>query len=126
MNGLVFAADNILGDVCGDAAAALVGGMGIPATDQVNTTGETGKHFYEPLHGSAPDIAGTGRANPTATMLTVGELWRGRNLMSLRQALHTGLRDVLSAGIRTPDMGGTATTQQYGDAVIKAFLQSAK
>lgn len=128
MSQRVFAADNLLGDICGDAAAACVGGMGIPPTDQWNTDGTTRKHFFEPLHGSAPVIAGRGIANPTATLLTVGEVFWAHGLGMLRTAVHRALHDVIDSGIRTQDIPGgshNTTTTNFADAVIQEFLRQA-
>lgn len=127
MNHRVFAADNILGDLCGDAAAALTGGLGFPATDEVNTTGETGKHFVEPLGGTAPLLRGQNRVNPTAAQLCVGELWRGFGFPELQARLERSIRSVLVGGIRTQDVrGGRATTTEYSEAVIQAFLRDSQ
>jgi isocitrate/isopropylmalate dehydrogenase len=117
----VFAADNLLGDICGDAAAGLVGGLGIPPTNSFNTTGRTGKYFFEPLHGSAPDIAGKGIANPTATMLTVGEVFSSFGRSDLQAALHRALYDTFESGVKTPDCGGTAGTDEFSKAVLERF-----
>lgn len=125
MNHRVFAADNILGDICGDAVAACIGGLGIAATMQVNTTGRTGKFAGEPLHGSAPKIAGQGIANPTAMILTVGELFAECGSHDLRAAVTQAVQNVIARGIRTQDIGGQATTVDFGDAVVKEFMQQA-
>lgn len=124
MNHRVFAADNILGDLCGDAAAALIGGLGFPATDEVNTTGETGKHFVEPLGGTAPTLKGQNRVNPTAAQLCVGELWRGFGFRELQTRLEASIRHVLASGVRTRDVrGGRASTTEYSNAVVQEFLR---
>ncbi len=123
LSGRVFAADNLLGDLCGDAAAALVGGLGIAATVSYNTDRSTGKYFFEPLHGSAPDIAGQGKANPTATFLTVGELFRAAGHPELQQAVERTLFNLIAGCIRTPDLGGTATTTAFGEAFLAEFLR---
>lgn len=119
----VFVADNLIGDICGDAAAALVGGMGIPATNSFNTDGTTAKRFFEPLHGSAPDIAGQGKANPTATFLTAAEILESYGHPVLALALKRAIFDTIESGVRTPDMpNGRASTSQFGEEVLKKFI----
>ncbi len=124
--GQIFAADNVLGDICGDAAAALIGGLGFPATACVNTDGTTGKVYFEPLHGSAPDKAGQGIANPTATLLTTGMVFGHFGAPHLEVAMQRALHDVIEGGLRTFDMpGGSARTVDFGNAVIAKFLAAA-
>jgi homoisocitrate dehydrogenase len=112
----VIVAPNLYGDILSDAAAALVGGLGLAPSANV------GDHFtlVEPVHGSAPDIAGRGIANPTALLLAaclmlehVGQRARATGL---RKALDRALRE---DGVRTKDLGGDATTKQFTRAVIR-------
>lgn len=126
MNHRVFAADNILGDICGDAVAACIGGLGIAATMQINTTGRTGKFAGEPLHGSAPNVAGKGIANPTAMVLTVGELFAQCGNDDLCDAVARAIQNVIARGIRTQDIGGQATTVDFGNTVVREFTQQAQ
>jgi isocitrate dehydrogenase (NAD+) len=105
---------NLFGDILSDEISGLVGGLG------VTPGGNIGSHaaIFEAVHGSAPDIAGKGVANPCAQMLAaamlldhLGELEAGGRI---RAAIVAVVRE---AGIRTRDLGGTATTREFGDAV---------
>jgi tartrate dehydrogenase/decarboxylase / D-malate dehydrogenase len=112
----VVVASNLFGDVLTDIAAELQGGMGVAASASI-APGTPGPAIFEPVHGSAPDIAGQGVANPVgaiwsaALMLEhLGEAEAGARLM---RALERVCRD----GARTRDLGGTASTAEVGDAV---------
>jgi isocitrate/isopropylmalate dehydrogenase len=77
--------------------------------------------MFEPVHGSAPDIAGKGIANPLAAILSVGMMLEHLGLHKSAAAVHQAVAAVLRAGRpRTPDLGGTATTTDVGDAVVAA------
>jgi tartrate dehydrogenase/decarboxylase/D-malate dehydrogenase len=112
----VVVASNLFGDILTDLAAAIQGGMGMAASANVAPgTDEPG--LFEPVHGSAPDIAGQGVANPagaiwSATMMLdhLGEPEACRTLM-------TALEDVCRDGPRTRDVGGKASTREVGEAV---------
>ncbi len=111
----VLVTTNLFGDILSDEAAALVGGLGIAPSGNI---GE--RHaLFEPVHGSAPDIAGKGIANPMATLLAVAmmldHLGEGRWAGRLREAVEGVLRD----GPRTPDLRGTAGTEQVARAVAE-------
>jgi tartrate dehydrogenase/decarboxylase/D-malate dehydrogenase len=112
----VVVASNLFGDVLTDIAAVLQGGMGMAASASVAPGIET-TPVFEPVHGSAPDIAGRGIANP------VGAIWSAALMLeqlgeadAARRVLRA-LEDVCRAGPRTRDVGGTATTSEVGDAV---------
>jgi homoisocitrate dehydrogenase len=111
----VIVAPNLYGDLLSDAAAALVGGLGLAPSANV------GDHFVlaEPVHGSAPDIAGKGLANPLATILAAGLLLENLGLTQPAQRLQKAVETVLISGPRTPDLGGNASTSQVTDAVIE-------
>jgi isocitrate dehydrogenase (NAD+) len=105
---------NLFGDILSDEISGLVGGLGLTAGGNIGT----GSAIFEAVHGSAPDIAGKGVANPSAQMLAaammldhLGELDAAARL---RRAIATTIRE---AGIRTRDLGGTASTREFGDAV---------
>jgi len=102
----VLVTTNLFGDILSDLAAAHVGGLGVAASANV---GER-VGLFEPVHGSAPDIAGQGIANPTATLLAAALMLRHLRLMTEADRLETATLATLAAGIRTPDLGGTATT----------------
>jgi len=110
---------NLFGDILTDLGAMLQGGLGLCPGANLDPTG-TG--LFEPMHGSAPDIAGEGVANPTAT------IWAGAMLLEHlgdhdgAQRVMTGLEATLAAGTpRTPDLGGSATTAAFTDAVVDAL-----
>ena len=116
----VLVTENMFGDILSDLAAALVGGMGMAPSADIGAT----HAVFQPSHGSAPDIAGKGIANPVATILSVAlmldwldepETRRGAEL--IRRAVTTVFSD-LSA--RTADMGGRLTTTEMGDRVAAA------
>lgn len=112
----VVVASNLFGDVLTDIAAALQGGMGIAASASI-APGSATTPIFEPVHGSAPDLAGQGLANPVGAIwsaaLMLAEL--GENEASRR--LLAAVEATSSAGVRTRDVGGTATTREVGDAV---------
>jgi tartrate dehydrogenase/decarboxylase/D-malate dehydrogenase len=114
----VVVASNLFGDVLTDIAAVLQGGMGMAASASVAPGSDT-TPMFEPVHGSAPDIAGKGIANPmgaiwSATLMleTLGEAEASARLMR-------ALEDVCRDGPRTRDVGGDATTAQVGDAIAE-------
>ncbi len=104
---------NMFGDILSDQAAALVGGLGTLAA------GNIGPHaaVFEPVHGSAPDIAGQGIANPTATFLAAAMLLDHVRQPEAAARLRTAVTDTLAAGVLTPDLGGQATTAEVTRAV---------
>jgi tartrate dehydrogenase/decarboxylase/D-malate dehydrogenase len=112
----VVVASNLFGDVLTDIAAALQGGMGMAASASVAPGSDT-TAIFEPVHGSAPDIAGQGLVNPVGAIwsasLMLGHLGETEAAARLLDAAQSACRD----GIRTRDIGGTATTAQVGDAI---------
>ena len=111
---------NMFGDILSDAASMLTGSIGMLPSASLN---KDGKGMYEPVHGSAPDIAGQGIANPLATILSVGMMLRytfGENEMA--DQIDSAVKQVLSSGLRTADLareGETAvSTEQMGQAVL--------
>lgn len=113
----VIVAENLFGDILSDLTAGLSGGPGLAPSANI---GET-YAVFEPVHGSAPDIAGKGVANPCAAVLSACMMleWLGEH--ALAQRLHSAVRRVLAdCNIRTPDLGGTATTKQMASAIIAA------
>ena len=128
----VIVTDNLFGDLLSDAAAMLTGSLGMLPSASLGAPMENGrpKALYEPVHGSAPDIAGQGKANPCASILSLA--------MALRYSfdqgdeatrIETAVEKVLADGTRTADLlqadGGTpATTSQMGEAVVAALEAS--
>jgi 3-isopropylmalate dehydrogenase len=108
--------ENMFGDILSDEAAMLTGSIGM--LPSASLSGD-GPGMFEPVHGSAPDIAGTGKANPLAMFLSAAMLLRhGLGLESEAAAVESAVEGALAAGLRTPDLGGTADTAQATKAVI--------
>ena len=105
----VLVTTNLFGDILSDEASALVGGLGVAPSANV---GE-GTPVFEPVHGSAPDIEGKGIANPVGAMLSAAMMLDTLGLTQAAQRLRESVRVALAAGIRTPDLGGTATTAEF-------------
>ena len=110
----VVVAPNLYGDILSDAAAALVGGLGLAPSANVGDK----LIVAEPVHGSAPDIAGQGIANPLATFRAAALLLDALGEQSAAQRIEAAVMQTLSDQIFTRDLGGTATTSQMTDAVI--------
>jgi len=110
---------NLFGDILSDLIAGLVGGLGVAPAANI---GDGGCAMFEAVHGTAPDIAGQGIANPTALMLSAALLLdhvdQGDAATRLRAGIHAALRDPAT---RTGDLGGTASTQAFTDAVVRAI-----
>jgi len=112
----VIVTENMFGDILSDEAAMLTGSIGM--LPSASLSGD-GPGMFEPVHGSAPDIAGTGRANPLAMFLSAAMLLRhGLGLESEAAAVESAVEGALAAGLRTADLGGTADTAQATKAVI--------
>ena len=109
---------NLYGDIVSDLAAGLVGGLGtVPGANM----GET-HAVFEAVHGSAPDIAGQGKANPTALMLSAAMLLVHLGEKAAADKLQTAIEAVYRTGkCLTSDVGGTASTEEFTDAVVKAI-----
>jgi 3-isopropylmalate dehydrogenase len=119
----VIVTTNMFGDIITDLGAVISGGMGLAASGNINPE-RTSPSMFEPVHGSAPDIAGKGIANPLAAILSLAmmldHLDQPRAATRVRQAV----RHVLSAPRpRTPDLGGAATTKEVGEAVRSALAE---
>src|SRR6185312_1429623 len=113
----VLVTDNLFGDLLSDEAAQLTGSLGMLPSAALGAPGTPG--LYEPIHGSAPDIAGQGIANPLAAILSLEMALRwslGR--ADLADALYAAVGRALEKGARTPDLGGAMTTVQMADAVL--------
>lgn len=110
---------NLLGDILSDLAAELIGGPGLAPSANVHP----GRHgLYEPVHGSAPDLVGSGRANPMAAVLSAAMLLEDQGHADLAHVVERAVDDVLEEGVTTPDLGGTATTSEVGDRLCERVL----
>ncbi len=107
---------NIFGDILSDQASMCVGSIGLLASASM---GSGTQGLYEPIHGSAPDIAGQGIANPAAMILSLAMLLRHSFSMETEAArIESAVAAMLQSGIRSADLGGSASTQEIGDAVL--------
>jgi 3-isopropylmalate dehydrogenase len=117
----VIVTTNMFGDIITDLGAAIQGGMGMAASGNLNPTRQTASMF-EPVHGSAPDIAGKGYANPIATFLSVAMMLDFLNEKSAATAVNRACQTVIAdKKNHTRDLGGVASTSQVGDAVCEAI-----
>jgi tartrate dehydrogenase/decarboxylase/D-malate dehydrogenase len=117
----VVVASNLFGDILTDLSAIVTGSMGLAASGNINPD-RTWPSMFEPVHGSAPDIAGKGIANPLAAILSAGMMLEHLKLTASAKAIRAAVAKVLKTGQpRTPDLGGTAKTVEMGDAVLKAL-----
>jgi 3-isopropylmalate dehydrogenase len=113
----VLLTDNLFGDVLSDLAAACTGSIGLLPSAALGAKGAPG--LYEPIHGSAPDIAGKGIANPLAAILSLEMALRwSLNQEGLADILLAAVTAALNAGAKTPDLGGALSTSAMGDAVL--------
>src|SRR5205807_547941 len=113
----VILTENMFGDILSDEAAMLTGSIGMLPSASL---GDGGPGVFEPVHGSAPDIAGTGAANPLAMFLSAAMMLRhGLSQEEAASAVESAVDRALAAGLRTPDLGGSATTAEATQAVLK-------
>lgn len=119
----VVVGSNLFGDILTDLGGAIMGGIGMAPSANLNPERKY-PSMFEPVHGSAPDIAGRGIANP------VGQIWSAKMMLDhldrtdLGERLLTAVEDVLEAGqVRTPDLGGTSSTIEMTDAIIERLHQ---
>jgi 3-isopropylmalate dehydrogenase len=117
----VIATTNMFGDIITDLGAVLQGGMGLAASGNLNPA-RTAPSMFEPVHGSAPDIAGKGVANPLAAILSAAMMLDHLEVPRTADRIRRAVARVLAAGRpRTPDLGGTAGTADVGRAVLEAL-----
>ena len=107
--------ENLYGDIVSDLAAGLVGGLGLVPGANLGPT----IAIFEAVHGTAPDIAGENRANPTALLLSTILMLRHLGLPELADSIERALHESFAAGIRTPDVGGTFGTKEFARAVAE-------
>jgi homoisocitrate dehydrogenase len=112
----VIVTTNLFGDILSDEAAGLIGGLGVAPSANV---GSTRIAYFEPVHGSAPDIAGKGIANPIGTILSAALLLDHVGRPEAARRVEAAVFQALSEGVRTRDLGGTASTEHMTDAIIQ-------
>jgi tartrate dehydrogenase/decarboxylase / D-malate dehydrogenase len=115
----VVVASNLFGDILTDLAAAIQGGMGMAASANLAPGDEGVPGVFEPVHGSAPDIAGRGIANPAGAIWSASLMLEHLGEPEAAQSLMSALEDACRSGLRTADVGGTARTRELGDAVAE-------
>jgi 3-isopropylmalate dehydrogenase len=120
----VILTENMFGDILSDEAAMLTGSIGmLPSASLGGTDTDSARPspgLFEPVHGSAPDIAGTGAANPLAMFLSAAMMLRhGLGLEAQAASVESAVEQALADGLRTRDLGGTATTAEATQAVLK-------
>lgn len=121
----VIVASNLFGDILTDLGGAIMGSIGIAPAANLNIERKY-PSMFEPVHGSAPDIAGKGIANP------VGQIWTAKEMLDfigyseLGSLLLDAIEATLATGVKTPDLGGRATMSEVTDAVIKNLFDLAK
>ena len=116
----VILTENMFGDILSDEAAMLTGSLGMLPSASLGNQSPPTPGLFEPVHGSAPDIAGTGKANPLAMILSAALMLRhGFAREDAASALESAVDKALAAGVRTADLGGSATTAEATEAVLK-------
>ena len=113
----VIVTGNLFGDILSDLTAELIGGMGIAPSGNVNP--ETKRGLFEPVHGTAPDIAGKGIVNPIGAILSASMMVRHLGHKEMAGAIEGAVASALRAGECTRDLGGSLSTSEVGDAVAK-------
>jgi 3-isopropylmalate dehydrogenase len=116
----VIVTENMFGDILSDEAAMLTGSLGMLPSASLGTPDPPTPGVFEPVHGSAPDIAGTGTANPLAMFLSAALMLRhGFALETEAAAVESAVDGALADGLRTPDLGGEASTAEATQAVLQ-------
>jgi tartrate dehydrogenase/decarboxylase / D-malate dehydrogenase len=116
----VVVASNLFGDILTDLGGAIMGSIGIAPAANINTNGKY-PSMFEPVHGSAPDIYGKGIANP------IGQIWTAKMMLDhfgeyeIAQKLIDVVEDVTARGVKTPDIGGKATTNEVTEEICRVF-----
>jgi 3-isopropylmalate dehydrogenase len=110
----VIVSNNLFGDILTDLGAAIQGGLGLAASGNIHP----GKvSLFEPVHGSAPPLAGKGTANPVGSILTLSMMLEYLGFRKASEAVETAVGEAISAGQTTKDLGGTFSTSQAGEAI---------
>src|SRR5256885_7779073 len=113
----VIVTGNLFGDILSDLTAELIGGMGIAPSGNINP--ETKRGLFEPVHGTAPDIAGRGVVNPIGAILSASMMVRHLGHKEMANAIERAVGSAIRAGECTRDLGGNLSTREVGDAVAK-------
>ena len=113
----VIVTGNLFGDILSDLTAELIGGMGIAPSGNINP--ETRRGLFEPVHGTAPDIAGIGLVNPIGAILSASMMVKHLGHTDMADAIEGAVKASIRAGECTRDLGGSLSTREVGDAVTK-------
>jgi len=113
----VIVTGNLFGDILSDLTAELIGGMGIAPSGNINP--RSGRGLFEPVHGTAPDIAGRGIVNPIGAILSASMMVRHLGHTDMAKAIEGAVESAIRAGACTRDIGGNLSTAECGDAVAK-------
>jgi 3-isopropylmalate dehydrogenase len=113
----VIVTSNLFGDILSDLTAELIGGMGIAPSANINPV--TGRGLFEPVHGTAPDIAGKGIVNPIGAILSGAMMVKHLGHPEMADAIEGAVKSVIRAGECTRDLGGNLSTGECGDAIAK-------
>ncbi|KAL6804520.1 Isopropylmalate dehydrogenase-like domain-containing protein [Trichoderma sp. SZMC 28013] len=128
LNGVVVTS-NLFGDIISDEASVIPGSIGLLPSASLSAipNGTKCNGIYEPIHGSAPDIAGKGIVNPIGTILSVAMMLRySLNLPKEAKAVEDAVRKAIDNGLRTKDMGGSSGTKEAGDKVVEELIKVLK
>lgn len=115
----VIVAPNLFGDILSDVAAALVGGLGLAPSANLHP-GRPG--LFEPVHGSAPPLVGTNRANPLAAILTAALMLEHLDHAEAAREIESAVAGAVAAGDTTPDLGGALSTDKVGDGICQRLM----
>jgi len=113
----VIVTGNLFGDILSDLTAELVGGMGIAPSANINPVTKRG--LFEPVHGTAPDIAGRGLVNPMGAVLSASMMARHLGRASVADSMEAAVASAIGAGECTRDLGGSLSTSECGDAIVR-------
>jgi len=116
----VIVTTNLFGDILSDMSAALIGGLGVCASANIGTD----YALFEPVHGSAPDIASRGLANPIAAIMSLAMMLRWYGAIREADAVEAAVSEVVSRGITTPDIGGRRSTTEVADAIVRVVEEN--